>query len=153
MADIEKLKQLLGPVLEKDDITLYDVEWLRNEKTLQVSIMHKDGTMDLDTCAQESEKIGELLDSTDVFSDEYTLEVCSPGAEREIKDIENLEKYVGSYVYVELKEAVKERTEFTGEILSVDGKEVTLSYRDKAASRKVQFTKENIAFIRFAVKF
>ena len=80
MADIQKLKELLEPVLKEDGITLYDVEWLSNEKTLQVSIMHEDGTMDLDTCAQESEKIGELLDSTNLFTHEYTLEVCSPGA-------------------------------------------------------------------------
>lgn len=153
MANIEKLKELLAPILNEDDVELYDIVWISNEKTLQVSIMHHDGTMDLDTCAKESEKIGDFLDSNDLFSDEYTLEVCSPGAEREIKNLDELDSMENAYVYVQLKESVKEHTEFTGEILSVKDNIITLSYRDKAATRKVEFSKENIAFIRMAVKF
>ena len=153
MADIQKLKELLEPVLKEDGITLYDVEWLSNEKTLQVSIMHEDGTMDLDTCAQESEKIGELLDSTNLFTNEYTLEVCSPGAEREIKDLNELDTIQNAYVFVQLHEPVKNMNEFTGEILEVKDGVITLAYRDKAVTRKVEFAKENIAFIRYAVKF
>ena len=153
MADIQKLKELLEPVLKEDGITLYDVEWLSNEKTLQVSIMHEDGTMDLDTCAQESEKIGELLDSTNLFTNEYTLEVCSPGAEREIKDLNELDTMQNAYVFVQLHEPVKNMNEFTGEILEVKDGVITLAYRDKAVTRIVEFAKENIAFIRYAVKF
>ena len=42
--------------------------------------------------------------------------------------------------------------EVTGTILSVENDVITLEYRDKAARRKAEFTKENIAFIRLAVK-
>ena len=53
--------------------------------------MHSDGSMDLDTCAEVSEKLSALLDAEEGFKEPYTLEVCSPGAEREIRDLKELE--------------------------------------------------------------
>jgi len=79
--------------------------------------MKPDGTMDLDTCADISEKLSEILDANDPISEEYTLEVCSPGAEREIKDLSELT--AGQYIFVRLKEPFKSQLEFTGEILNV----------------------------------
>ena len=57
------------------------------------------------------------------------------------------------YVYVRLKHPFKKMLEFTGEILDVNENIVHLAYRDKAATRKAEFTKEDIDFIRLAVKF
>ena len=59
----------------------------------------------------------------------------------------------GMYVYVRLKHPFKKMLEFTGEILDVNENIVHLAYRDKAATRKAEFTKEDIDFIRLAVKF
>ena len=113
--------------------------------------MKEDGSMDLDTCALVSEQISEILDKEDPIKEEYTLEVCSPGAEREIKNLDEIKQ--GMYVYVRLRHPFKKMLEFTGEILDVNENIVHLSYRDKAAVRKAEFTKEDIDFIRLAVKF
>jgi ribosome maturation factor RimP len=147
----EQLEQLFAPVFEDGRVKLYEIKWISGkENTLEVSIVKPDGTMDLDTCAEISEKLSEILDASDPISEEYTLEVCSPGAEREIKDLAELA--AGQYVYVRLKEPFKSLLEFTGEILSVEGETVTLEYRDKAAKRKAVFEENNIEFIRMAVK-
>jgi ribosome maturation factor RimP len=114
--------------------------------------MKKDGSMDLDTCAEVSEKISEILDQKDPVQGEYTLEVCSPGAEREIRDLNELDHMAGSYVFVRFNEPVKKMSEVTGEIESVEDGVITLAYRDKAAKRSLTFTKDNIQFIRLAVK-
>jgi ribosome maturation factor RimP len=151
MDKTEELKQLFAPVFENTNVKLYEIKWISGkENTLEVSIMKEDGTMDLDTCADISEKLSEILDAKDPINEEYTLEVCSPGAEREIKDLNELA--AGQYVFVRLKEPFKNLLEFTGEIESVEGTTVTLKYRDKAAKRKAVFEKENIDLIRMAVK-
>lgn len=150
----EHLRELFLPVLEEMEVRLYDLVYRTNgrEHTLEVSIMKKDGSMDLDTCAAVSEKLSEVLDKEDPIAEEYTLEVCSPGAEREIKDLDELDGMKGEYVYVRLKHPFKKMLEFTGEILSVEDGLITLEYRDKAARRKAEFTKEDIDYTRLAVR-
>ena len=86
MDKTETITELIRPVLDAMAIELYEVKWLGSGKnrTLEISIMRPDGTMDLDTCALVSEKLSELLDSDADLTDAYMLEVCSPGAEREV---------------------------------------------------------------------
>ena len=150
----ERLKEMFLPVLQQMDIRLYDLVYRNSgrERILEVSIMKQDGSMDLDTCAAVSEKLSEVLDREDPISEEYTLEVCSPGAEREIRDLSELDSMAGEYVYVRLKEPFKKMLEITGEILSVENDLITLQYRDKASSRKAEFTRDNIDYIRLAVR-
>lgn len=153
MDKIEHLKELFQPVFESNNVKLYDLVFRNSgkDRTLEVSIMKPDGTMDLDTCATVSEEISEILDREDPINEEYTLEVCSPGAEREIKDLDEI--HPGLYVYVRLKRPFKKMLEFVGEILEIsDEGLITLAYRDKAATRKAEFTKEDIDYIRMAVK-
>ncbi len=153
MDKIEHLKELFQPVFESNNVKLYDLVFRNSgkDRTLEVSIMKPDGTMDLDTCAAVSEEISEILDREDPINEEYTLEVCSPGAEREIKDLDEI--HPGLYVYVRLKHPFKKMLEFVGEILEISEEGlITLAYRDKAATRKAEFTKEDIDYIRMAVK-
>ena len=151
----EHLKELFQPVFEKNHVKLYELTWNNSGKdhTLEVAIMKEDGSMDLDTCAAVSEQLSEILDREDPISEEYTLEVCSPGAEREIRDLNELDHMIGEHVFVRLKHPFKKMLEFTGDILEVDNDVVHLEYRDKAAKRKAEFTKDNIDYIRLAVRF
>ena len=150
----ERIKEMFAPILQQMDIRLYDLVYHTSgrEKILEVSIMKQDGSMDLDTCAAVSERLSEVLDENDPINEEYTLEVCSPGAEREIRDLGELDDMAGEYVYVRLKEPFKKMLEITGEIQNVENDVITLEYRDKAARREAEFTKENIDFIRLAVR-
>ena len=150
----EHRKEMFLPVLDEMGVRLYDLVYRNSgrERILEVSIMKQDGSMDLDTCAAVSERLSEVLDEKDPIAEEYTLEVCSPGAEREIRDLNELDAMAGEYVYVRLREPFKKMLEITGEILSVENDLITLEYRDKAARRKAEFTKDNIDYIRLAVR-
>lgn len=153
MDRLEKLKELFEPVFSECDVVLYEMKWINDrDHTLQISIIKKDGTMDLDTCADVSEKISEILDREDPIPEEYTLEVCSPGAEREIRDLNELLNMTGSYVYVRLSTPFKKMTELTGEISEVKDGLIRLQYRDKAAVRTAEFPLEDVEFARMAVR-
>ena len=154
MDRIEQLTAMFQPVLDACDVVLYELKWLGGkEATLQVSIMKPDGTMDLDTCASVSEKLSDLLDAEDPIDEEYDLEVCSPGAEREIRDRSELDRMTGAYVYMKLSEPVKKMSEITGEITAVTDSTITVEYKDKAVKRTADVERSNIAFIRMAVRF
>lgn len=150
--NLDKLKEIFVPILKEMNIDLYELEWLSKEKTLQVVITNKENKVDLDACVLASEALGKALDEDDLIENEYTLEVCSPGAEREIKDINELKDLKGSYVLVKLKEPHKSFNEIKGEIIDTSENSVTIEYRDKAATRKAELELENISFARFSVR-
>ena len=153
MRSIEKLKEKIMPILKECDVKLYHIEWHGSGKnqTLEVAITKQDGTIDLDTCALVSEKLSEVLDQIPDLDSAYTLDVCSPGAEREITDYEELKHLQDAYVYVRFKKAINKKNEVTGSLhVLEDGYEI--SYRDKAVTKKLQFKEEDIDHIRFAVK-
>lgn len=150
---IENLKKKIEPILQEPNILLYELRWLNgSDKVLQVSIMYPDGTMDLDTCATISEKISELLDEDDSIQDAYTLEVCSPGAEREIIDHSQIAHLTDPYVFVRLAHSINKKNEFTGEITCLEDGSYQLVYREKAVKKTIQFMDEEITYIRMAVR-
>lgn len=154
MENIEKLKEKIEPVLKSCGVTLYELKWTGGkDRILQAAIEKPGGEVDLDTCAAVSEKLSGLLDSCEIQDSEYTLEVCSPGAEREIKDLQNLKQMNGSYVLLRLKHPFKEKTELTGTVIGSTEESVTMEYRDKAAVRHTEIEWNQIQSARMAVKF
>ena len=135
MENIDKLTELFQPVFDECHVRLYEIVWLSNEKTLQVAIDNDAHTIDLDICAEVSEKLGIVLDKYDPIKEEYSLEVCSPGAERENKDYAEFEQLVDEYIYVQLKEPFKNMVEMTGYVRAVSAEAIELEYRDKAVKR------------------
>lgn len=154
MDQITKLKDMIQPLLAQEDVELYDVSWHTEGKMriLQVAIMRHDGSMDIDTCAAMSEKIGTLLDEKDLIASEYFLEVCSPGAERELKNAQQIQDAVGEYVYVKLKDPKAGMAEVKGTLTSFEDGVVALDYMDKAVKKKTKIEMDNVALIRLSVK-
>ncbi len=149
----EELKQMIRPILEECQVNLYDLKWTGSGKnrTLEISIVNPDGTMDLDTCAAVSERLSEFLDTVEGLDDAYTLEVCSPGAEREIHDIQELAGMTSPYVYLRLHHSIDKKNEYTGEVTSVDQEKITVSYKDKTRTKEVVIPLDEISYIRLAV--
>jgi len=153
MENTGKLKELMEPVLKTCGVRLYELKWNAGDHTLQVAIMHEDGSMDLDTCAEVSEKLSDCLDESNAISSAYTLEVCSPGAEREIRDPEELKHMSEPYVYMRLKHPYRKMIEITGTVKSFRDGMIELEYREKAARKTAEISAEEIEYLRLAVKF
>jgi len=154
MDQIEKIVECISPILDEAAVSLYEAKWTSQgkNKVLQIAIMHDAGTMDLETCATVSEKISEVLDAKDIISFEYFLEICSPGAERKLRSHDEIVSSTGKHVFVRCKKAVKSMNEVTGDLEKVEGNELTIAYRDKAAVRRLTCNEDNIDLIRLAVK-
>lgn len=151
---MDRLKKWIEPLLKEQGCCLYDLEWLTNEKPplLRVSIEKINGTVDLDTCAACSDAIGNLLDEKDWYGKEYNLEVCSPGAERELKNDEQIKNAVGSYVYVKFKNPKQGLDHVLGDLKEANEETVTILYKEKTRNKEIVIEKENISLIMTAVK-
>lgn len=151
---MDNLKEWIEEVLNENGCHLYDLEWITNQGTplLRVSVEKEDGTMDLDTCASCSDVIGQMLDEKDWYSHEYMLEVCSPGAERELRTDEEVQRTVGKYVFVKMKDPKQGLDQVIGDLVEATKNDVTISYRDKTRTKKITIEKSNIQLIMTAVK-
>ena len=152
---VSKIKDSILPLLEEHGVQLYEILW-RNEgktKILQIAIMHKDGTMDIDGCAEMAEVIGNKLDELDSITYEYMLEVCSPGAERVLRSLDEVKDVVGEYVFIKLINEVDKLSEVTGTFMEINDDELLIQYMNKAVKKKMKVKYSNISLIRLSVKF
>ena len=152
---LKKVHNIIYPLFDTDELKLYDVEWLYENKMhiLRISIGKKDRTIDLETCSMMSEKISLLLDVIPELDDKYYLEVCSPGAERELKDIDDIKNALNEYVYLKLKSPKDGLDDLTGNLIEVNENSVKIRYRVKTREKDFDVLLENIALIRLAIKF
>ncbi len=153
MSSITAIKSLIDPILEKHNVLCYECKWVNEGKMriLQVAIMRNDGSMDLDTCQLVSNEVSDVLDQNDVITFEYYLEVCSAGAERELRSDAEISAVIGAHVFVRFNKPVEKKMEITGDLLSFEEGVLTIAYRDKQKKLEITVEKSNISLIRLAV--
>ena len=117
----ERLIALIEPVIGRLGYELVELELGagRARGVLRLFI-DRDGGVGLDDCARISREVSALLDLEDPIPTAYTLEVSSPGFDRVLRTQAHFGRFVGSRVFVELKEPRAGRRRYTGKLLRVD---------------------------------
>ncbi|TBR21992.1 MAG: ribosome maturation factor RimP, partial [Candidatus Nitrosotenuis sp.] len=80
MSAENRIREMLAPILEREGLTLYDVDAVASgpHQHLKIYIDRTDGVK-LAHCETVSHQISALLDVEDLFAAHYVLEVSSPG--------------------------------------------------------------------------
>jgi len=100
----------------------------------------------VDDCERVSREISALLDVEDPIPSGYTLEVSSPGFDRALRTREHFGRFVGSRVFVELKEPRAGRRRYTGQLLAVDEEGIALDVdRERVAVAFAEIGKARLA--------
>lgn len=151
----EEVAELVQPIVDEMNLELVDIEFLKEGKDwfLRVYIDTPEGNIDIDQCALVSEKLSVELDRVDPISQNYFLEVSSPGAERPLKKEEDFHKAVGQYVFIKTYEPIDGMKEFEGYLLSYGDEGAEVEYRVKTRKKTVVIEKEKIALARLAINF
>lgn len=109
---LERVRALVAPLCVGHRVDLVDVAWFG--RTLRVTIERKSTTgkedpngtsgwgVSLDDCADVSRDISQALDDNDVVPGSFSLEVSSPGLERELYDDADFRRFVGFLAKVKL---------------------------------------------------
>ena len=72
--------------------------------TLQIMIERKDrNNISLRDCEKVSRSLSTLIDVEDVISDQYTLEISSPGVERKLNSLKDYERFTGQNALIQLR--------------------------------------------------
>lgn len=151
----EDVEKLVSPIVQDLELELVDIEFLKEGRDwfLRVYIDTPEGNIDIEQCAQVSERLSEELDRTDPIPQNYFLEVSSPGAERPLKKEEDFLKAVGQYVFIKTYEPINGMKEFEGHLLVYGPEAAEVEIRIKTRKLKVEIAKEKIAFARLAIDF
>ncbi len=152
--ELKTIETLILPVLEKHKCELVELRWTQESsmKILQCAIMFDEGTMDLETCSVISSEISPILDESSLKDMNYYLEVCSPGAERELKSDEDIARSVLKEVKILFHHPVEKSLEWSGMLMNYKDGEGSIQVQIKSRKKVLKFEKDNIAKIRLAVK-
>ena len=94
-------------------------------------VIDKPGGVSVEDCAEVSRKLDDLIDD-DLIPTAYTLEVSSPGLERDLYSADDFRRFVGEKAKVKLTEEVGGQKAFVGEIVGVNGDEIRMLLKGKA---------------------
>ncbi|QPG06786.1 ribosome maturation factor RimP [Salinimonas marina] len=128
MAKLEdKLTEMLEPAVEALGFELVGVEYVRAGKhsILRVYIEHENG-ITVDDCADVSNQVSAILDVEDPISNEYNLEVSSPGMERPLFKEKHFADAVGEIVQIRLTMPMDNRRNFKGPLLACENGTVSI---------------------------
>ena len=139
-----KVFDLLKPCVEEKGLKLWDVRFLKEGATwyLRVIIDSEEG-IGIEDCVDVHHAIDPILDEADPISQAYTLEVCSPGWERELTRPEHFEAMAGKTVRVKTIRPTQGQKEFEGTLLSAD-----LSVEIEIDGNNISFPKEGISSVK-----
>ena len=128
MDDLEaRLWALAGPYLAAEGIDLDDLEVRGGGGARLVRVtVDAAGGMDVEAIARASQGLSRLLDESDVLPGAYTLEVGSPGLERDLRRPEHFGKAVGREVQVTTRELIDGSRRHRGVLDEATGEQVTL---------------------------
>ena len=161
---VDKVKVLAEAEAKKLGLTIESIEWVfENEVYILRIIADKDDGLDINDATSLNEAMSEVLDREDFIDEEYMLEVSSPGIERELKNDNDIKKNIGEYVHIDFcnKFGITKDSfinEIEGYIDSVEEKDnkislIVLKINIKGRVKRIEIEKENIKFIRKAIKF
>lgn len=126
---LEEVRDLAEAVARRRRLDLWDVELggQPGRSILKVFVTAPDGGPDLDTVAEVSEEISRGLDLKDPIPGAYTLEVSTPGLERNLRRSEHFVSSVGKKVSIKTRERlVGNSHRIDATIVSADERSVEL---------------------------
>jgi ribosome maturation factor RimP len=126
---ITEITKLLEPSLAHMGYSVYTIEQAgQGGRTLRIAIDKPEGFISLDDCERVSQVAGPLLDQANLIPQSYTLEVSSPGAERQLRDRAEYERFVGHRVNVRCRVGEGE-VALEGTLTAVDDEGISVSGR------------------------
>ncbi|MCP5162707.1 MAG: ribosome maturation factor RimP [Hahellaceae bacterium] len=130
-AKFRLLDELIRPVVEGLGYECWGIEFIAQGKNSLLRIyIDKEAGILLEDCEVVSRQVSGVLDVEDPISEEYTLEVSSPGMDRPLFTLSQYQRWVGSVVQLKLRMAFEGRRKYKGLLKDVEGEDIVLVVDD-----------------------
>ncbi|RKZ29772.1 hypothetical protein DRQ36_07600 [bacterium] len=125
---LPEIEKAVLPFLDREGVELVELSISGADRSTVIKfVVWTEGGIDLGDLTNLSRHISDLLDEADLIPGKYTLEVSSPGLDRELKSSADFRRALGENV--ELK--TKEGGYISGKIISVNPEELVIANDEK----------------------
>ena len=129
---------------------LVDMEYIKESGNYFLKVyVDKIGGITLDDCQKMSKELSERLDDEDPISEEYYLEVSSPGLDRPLKTDKDLNRNLGRDIELKLYRSFENKKIYEGELKNYSKDKITLEKNENLVS----IPREYISIIKLSIKF
>lgn len=130
---VPQIIDIATPIAESLGLEVVTVVFQTNKRppVLRVDIRNLRADTSLDDCEKMSRALEAILDSSEIISVAYVLEISSPGISRELVSDREFISFKGFDVVVQTKETYLNQKELRGKLLSRDGQTVQINQKGK----------------------
>jgi ribosome maturation factor RimP len=146
----EELKEHIREEAERFDYQLVDISTKGRDTFFMEVVLDKEGGITLDECGEFNRRITSWIEEQNLFKGSYTLDVCSPGLDRELKSEGDFSWALGKEVKVTMHKAIGGKSVIIGELLEVDNK--TDIVIKEAGGSKIHVDMDNVAKAKLHVE-
>ena len=147
---VQRTEAFLQELQKSMVFEIVDVEFVREAGMWYLrAYCDMEGGIGVEDCADISRKVSDWLDREDFISENYVLEISSPGLGRQLKKDRDLVRENGKEVEIRLFKAVDKQKEFTGVLKGFDDQNIVIENE----GTETVLERSNIAMIRLALDF
>jgi len=133
----KKLAELLNPIVEDLGFEMVRIRLSNGDpSTLQIMADRKNGQIGIDDLADINTSIGTLLDVENPITENYTLEISSPGIDRPLTREKDFDAYQGFEAKLETTEVIDGRRRFKGILAGTSEDEVLINIEEGTVGLK-----------------
>ena len=133
----KKLAELLNPILEDLGFEMVRIRLSSGDpSTLQIMADRLNGQIGVDDLANINTSIGTILDVEDPITENYTLEISSPGIDRPLTRKKDFDSYQGFEAKLETTELIDGRRRFKGILAGISDDEVLINLEEGTVGLK-----------------
>lgn len=135
---VTSVTAMVSPILDDLGLELYDMEF--SGGVLKVTIdtpAGQEAGVDIDQISRVNRLLGRELDHNDVVPGRYTLEVSSPGLERNLRTPHHFQREVGKDVSIRLVAEHEGQRRFAGALVASTDATATVRVTDTAQSVEI----------------
>lgn len=148
------VRDMLSDFLTENGLEFYHCEFVKEGRDwfLRVYIDKADGEgyVSTDDCETVSRFLSERLDEEDPISQNYYLEVSSPGLDRVLYEPEHFERFKGRQVQISLYRAEDGKKNFEGALRGLEDGFIIIENEER---EELRFPADQVAVTRLAVVF
>ena len=139
----KRLAEIVQPLIESMGFELVRIRQMSGKTTiLQIMAEKPTGGIEVDDCAKISTAVSAILDVEDPITEEYTLEVSSPGIDRPLTRLKDFEAWQGYEAKLETSELIDGRRRFKGQLRGTEGDEVLIEITEGIIGLKFDWLTE-----------
>lgn len=124
---VRRVEEIVKPFAEELGLSIWNVTYKKEGANWYLRIfIDKEGGVNIDDCVNLTHAVSKPLDEADPIPQNYTLEISSPGVERELTREEHFNANIGNAVFLRTIRPIEGVRDFKGTLKDYADKKITL---------------------------